>query len=73
MFPKDECWDGWQCHLISGCLGGVEYVTCTGNYGHGAPYRTDGNHISLCPEKIVEGTRIQWEFMKAHPKTTKKA
>ena len=37
--------------------GGAELVSCTGNHGHYYPFG-DGVH--------VEGTKILWQFMKAH-------
>jgi hypothetical protein len=38
-------------------VGGVELVSCTGDHGHYYPFG----------DNRVEGTKILWQFMKAHP------
>jgi len=52
---------GWQCTIRSGCIGGAEVVSCTGEYGHNYPFGHDG-------EGFIEGSRIMWKFMKEHPR-----
>jgi hypothetical protein len=37
-------------------LGGAELVSCTGDHGHYYPFG----------DNRVEGTKILWQFMKAH-------
>ena len=61
VYPTDRDnarkWDGWQCEVLSNCRGGKEFVSCTGNYGHGPPYRgiaRDSNYHN----------KIMWDFMK---------
>lgn len=49
----------FECIIHSGCRGGGEIVHCHANYGHDYPFG---------PNQYIEGTRIMWEFMKAHPK-----
>ena len=52
---------GWQCTARSGCVGGAEVVSCTGEYGHNFPFGHDG-------DGMIEGSRIMWKFMKEHPR-----
>ena len=48
----------WVCRLWSGCDGGKEVVQCNAEYGHGYPFSN----------RLIEGVKILWDFMKAHPK-----
>ena len=56
-----EGWDGWSCYVLSKCLGGNEFVACTGNYGHGAPFKD-------LPTSYMHN-QIMWDFMKKHART----
>ena len=51
---------GWRCSIWSGCLGGAEVVSCTGEYGHNYPFH---DH-----DRFIEGSRIMWDSMKRHLK-----
>ena len=65
---------GFQCVVHSSCRGGGEVVACTASYGHDYPFGPDrwgqgvrnSKSSSWC--RYVEGSRIMWQFMKAHPK-----
>lgn len=50
---------GFTCLIHSECRGGGEVVHCNANYGHDYPFG---------PDRYIEGSRIMWNFMKAHPK-----
>ena len=49
---------GWVCKLWTGCDQGKEVVQCNANYGHDYPFHN----------RYIEGVKILWDFMKAHPK-----
>lgn len=61
--PEPEPWatdmdgtEGWKCLLWSGCQGGKEVVSCTGDHDHDYPFNFD----------YEAGLKIMWNFMKTH-------
>ncbi len=63
-YPTDmDGIDGWACSLWSGCRGGAEVVSCTGEYGHTYPFGNEN-------PPYLGGSRILWEFMKNHRRIT---
>jgi len=63
VYPTDRDdarnWDGWGCKVLSNCRGGNEFVSCTGNYEHGPPYRGIARDSDY-------HNKIIWDFMKRH-------
>ena len=58
MMDNAVGWDNWSCYMLTDCLGGNEFVACTGNYGHGPPYKDLSNSFMH--------NKIMWDFMKRH-------
>ena len=51
---------GWNCKQWTKCYHpGTEIVHCTGDFTHNYPF-------FFRNPPFIEGTRIQWKFMKAH-------
>ena len=51
--------EGWACLRWGGCRGDKEVVHCSAYYGHDYPFTSSF--------QIMEGLKILWDFMKAHP------
>ena len=55
---------GWKCKQWTECYHrGTEIVHCKGDFTHNYPF-------FFRDPPFIEGTRIQWKFMKAHKRQT---